>query len=91
MAKARTEEPITEVTDKEELAKLKWWQQGSAELASAEALEKRYANRRNPAVLRELASWWEAALHGEFRDLPTPGQEGAADESLDQERYLQIL
>jgi hypothetical protein len=84
-------EPVTEVTDKEELAKLKWWQQGSEELASAEALEKRYANRRNPTVLRELASWWEAAVHGEFpHDLP----EGTVDdlpESVDKERYLKIL
>jgi hypothetical protein len=84
-------EPVIEVTDKEELAKLKWWQQGSEELASAEALEKRYANRRNPTVLRELASWWEAAVHGEFtHDLP----EGTVDdlpESVDKERYLKIL
>lgn len=60
--------PITEVENAEDIAKLKWWQQGDKTLEEAEALEKRFANRRHPAVLRELGLWWDAAVRGTFKD-----------------------
>ena len=59
-------QPVTEVESAEEIAKLRWWEQGDKSLETAHMLETRFANRRAPAVVRELNSWWDAALRGSF-------------------------
>ena len=58
--------PVTEVTNAEEVANLRWYEQGDMQLQTPEMLEKRAALRQDKVVLRELNVWWDAALKGSF-------------------------
>ena len=58
--------PVTEVTNAEDVANLRWYEQGDMQLQTPEMLEKRAALRQDKVVLRELNVWWDAALKGSF-------------------------
>ena len=74
---------LTVVSDTKVLEELKWWQQGDAALETCDMIEARQGNRRKEEVLRQLETWWEAALHGSFSATLDAGDgNGAKDFSL---------
>ena len=52
----------TQVHSREELASLRIWEQGDANLYTRSNLERRYANRTHGEVFRYLNKWWASAM-----------------------------
>ena len=94
-------EAITEVTNADDIADLRWWQQGDKHLETAAVLEERHANRNDPDVRRALSKWWDAALAGDFSatlrhadgevSIDMHNLEGGQLQRLDKRRYVDIL
>ena len=94
-------EAITEVTSADDIADLRWWQQGDKHLETAAVLEERHANRNDPDVRRALSKWWDAALAGDFSatlrhadgevSIDMHNLEGGQLQRLDKRRYVDIL
>ena len=96
--------PVTEVTNAEDVANLRWYEQGDMQLQTPEMLEKRAALRQDKVVLRELNVWWDAALKGSFAaaaagrrqmsrelDFDLEEADGGEQTAINKSRYVAIM
>ena len=75
--------PVTEVTSASQIAELRWYEQGDAQLQTKEMLAIRAGLRCDKVVLQELNTWWEAALTGSFAAAKAAGVDTSYEDKVD--------
>lgn len=86
-------ETKTEVASAEELASLRWHQQGDEAMETVEMLELRRQNRTAVQVVDALEVWWRAVEQGKFGDdLPKqPKGKDATKKGIGRKGYVAAI
>ena len=81
---------ITQVSAAEDLANLRWHEQGDEAMETVEMLELRRQNRAAPQVVDVLDVWWRAVAQGQFGDDPPKKAKGkdAAKKGIGRKGYV---
>ena len=78
------------ITEIEEGADVKYWQQGDVGMYSEENVAKRAALRQNGSVLDALHGWWKCALNG-YTAVTATEADGVATAQLTKEQYMDVM